>query len=162
MKEIKLTQNKTALIDDADFDWLNQWKWYADKAKHTFYAATNNIGNGEAKKIYMHRLIMKARPGEHIDHKTGNGLDCQRNNMRTCTNAENRRNRRKANGVASKYKGIYAIKSGKWAARICLNYKQMFLGYFNTEIEAAKAYNEAALKYHGEFANLNKISLLSE
>jgi hypothetical protein len=155
MKEIKLTQDKIALVDDDDFEYINQFKWYAGKYPNTFYAQ-RNLGK---VKIRMHREIMKTQLenniGKIIDHIDGNGLNNQKNNLRICTRAENGRNRHTINN-SSGYLGV--SKSGKkWKPTIKVNKKTIYLGYFKDKKDAAKAYNEAAIKYHGEFARPNII-----
>lgn len=153
MKLIPLSQGKFSQVDDEDFEWLNQWKWYAYKGINDVFYVARSIGR---KQIKMHRLILGLtifeERGDHIDH---NGLNNQRINLRKCTHQENCKNRKSAKGSSSKYLGV-RLKINRWNARITVLKKQKHLGYFKTEIDAAKAYNEAAIKYHGEFANLNK------
>jgi hypothetical protein len=102
---------------------------------------------------------MGANPGEHVDHVNGNGLDCRRENLRICSNAENRRNMRIERGV-SRFKGVARCLGNKtriWEAYIWHENRKIGLGAYRTEEEAARAYNAAALQYHGEFACLNEI-----
>lgn len=162
MRVIKLTQGKFALVDNADFEWLNQWKWYAaiDKTHHTHYALTrkSKVINGfDPPKLRMHRLILKVKnPKVPIDHRNRNGLDNQRHNLRICKHGENTRNCRRREGGSSKFKGVCAlIKRGKWRAEIMYNLKSFYLGEFDSETKAAKAYDKKAIQLHGEFANLN-------
>jgi len=99
---------------------------------------------------------MQPPPGMMIDHINGNGLDDRRANMRTCTNQQNMRNLRKRRSGSSIYKGVYYDKRRRtWYARICHNGKNIHLGTFATEIEAARAYDRAARRLFGEFARLN-------
>lgn len=159
MKKIKLTRGKVALVDDADFDWLNQLKWYASEAKkNTFYAMRVNCYGGERVSIFMHRLIVGLTDRKIlVDHKDGNGLNNQRQNLRSATPTQNCYNRRfyKAK-KSSKYKGVYLDRpGGSWYSKIQINRVRKYLGMFKSEIDAAIAYNEAATKYHGEFARLN-------
>lgn len=156
MKTIPLTKNKVVLIDDSDYSWLTQWKWYVKEKKtesgNTYYAAREE--NGET--ILMHRIIMNTPDNLEVDHKDRNGLNCQRYNMRNCTNQQNGCNR-KAWG-SSKYLGVSVVerKGGiKYRAIIQVNRRAKHLGYFSNEILAAQVYDEAAKQYHGEFANLN-------
>lgn len=94
-----------------------------------------------------------------IDHKNGNTLDNRRENLRICTYSENNRNRKQiSSNNKSGYKGVsWDKQKNKWRTCLNINKKQKHIGFFNDIIEAAKAYNEAAIKYFGEFAKLNKI-----
>ena len=104
---------------------------------------------------FLHRLIAGATKGEIVDHRNGNTLDNCRLNLRICAQAENTINR-KSKGGASRFKGVWLEKRrGKWVAEIRLNGKRKHIGTFVDEIEAAKAYDAAARKTHGEFATLN-------
>ena len=159
MKEIKLTQGKVALVDDKDFEYLNQFKWYAGKKKRNFYAYRKKWIDGGQKTIIMHRVIMNTPKGMEADHKDGNGLNNQEYNLRNCTTAQNTKNRRisKSNNKSG-YKGVYWKKSNKtWVAQIKNNYREIYIGCFQTKEGAARAYNEKAVEFYGEFANLNKI-----
>lgn len=156
MKEIPLTQNKVALVDDEDFESLSAYIWHAHKAPKspTYYAARND-GSGF---FYMHREIMNAAPGVKVDHKNGNGLDNQKSNLRFCTHHQNMMNRA-AHSTANKtsrFKGVYRIKSRPgWFAAIKFNRKTVNLGYFKTEEDAARSYDAKARELFGEFARPN-------
>jgi hypothetical protein len=159
MQSIKLTQNQVALVDDKDFDKVNQYKWFAwfDKKNNTYQARHSiYISKGKYKVILMHRLIINAKKGLEVDHKNHNGLDNRRSNLRICTRKQNSRNSKKACKSSAKYKGVYLIKStNKFGAQICVNNKRTYLGSFNTEEDAALVYNCAAQKLFGKFAYLN-------
>lgn len=156
MKEIKLTQGKVALVDDEDFELLNKFKWYTQRCENNFYAR-RFTSKPNRKNISMHREIIKPPIECFIDHKDHNGLNNQKNNLRICTILENGRNSRKRNDNSSGYKGVdYNKRERKFRARIKVDkMHRINVGYFNTAIEAAIAYDSAALKYHGKFANLN-------
>ena len=166
MKEIKLSQNKVTQVDDEDFEFLNKWKWIADKGKYTFYATRNDRSiPGKQKKIRMHRVILSLTDSKIIaDHRDRNGLNNQRDNLRIATLSQSNANRKSHKNSTSKYLGVNLKihkKSGKvytyWEAKIHTGGKQKTLGRFKNEIDAAKAYNKAASEIHKEFANLNII-----
>lgn len=156
MKRIKLTQGKVALVDDADYKWLNRWRWYARKGRSSFYV-TRSIGNRPNNTMMqMHRIIMKAKKGQEIDHRDGNGLNNQKSNLRFCTHGQNKMNCVKKVNSSSKYKGVYWHQpSGKWIARINLNKKRFHLGSFDSEYKAACVYDEKAKELFKEFAKPN-------
>jgi len=150
MKEIKLTKGQVALVDDEDFEWLNQWKWYASQSPcGIFYAVRTS------KHLTMHRLIMNTPDNMEVDHIDHNGLNNQRSNLRNCTSRQNHMNRRKIKSGTSIYKGVFANSTTRYVAYVRIEGKIKKIGSFKTEEDAARAYDEAAKKYYGEFANLN-------
>lgn len=160
MKLIPLTKGQFAQVDDEDFDYLNQFKWRCvnNYAVREDYAHIKKGGNGKTVSTSIHREILKAADGQIIDHIDRNGLNCQKSNLRFANRSQNGANRKSTAGSTSKYLGVHFDKwSGKWRAAITYNKKCLNLGRFNCEVEAAKKYNEAAIEYHGEFANLNNV-----
>ena len=156
MKRIELTQNKYALVDDNDFGYLNQWKWYAVQYPHSWYAVRQHRRiDGKQRTIRMHRELIKVKKNEQIDHINHNGLDNRRENLRICNLSQNKANSIRYQSNTSGFKGVH-YHGKKWQARISYNNKRISLGHFSSLNEAARAYNKAALKYHGVFANLNK------
>lgn len=157
MKEIKLLKGDIAIVDDADYDYLSQFKWYSVKTGNTFYAKRVD-GN---KRYFMHREILNAPNDKIIDHKDHNGLNNQRNNIRLCNKSENTRNmiRNNKDIKSSKYLGVSVRMSGRLKGQILafikVNYKNVYLGSFKSELDAAMARDVAAIKYHGDFARLN-------
>lgn len=154
MKEIDLLHGMFALVDDDDYEWLSQYKWYyAGK-----YAIRTKKKNSKTKTFYMHREIMRCKKGEEVDHANGNRLDNQRKNLRLCNQSQNSSNRDAKIGCTSKYKGVYWNKKAlKWYARVCFGRKCVYFGSFDDEKEAASAYNEHAFLYYGTFARLNNV-----
>lgn len=152
-KQIALTQGKFATVDDTDFEWLNQYSWNVQRR----YAARSFRINGKVKTVFMHREIMQPEQGQEIDHIDGNGFNNQRINLRICTRSQNMMNMKKPKDGRSEFKGITLFRGKQWMAQIGVNGRNIYIGMFDDPVSAAKAYNEAALKYHGEFARLNEI-----
>lgn len=160
MKEIKLTQGKVTLVDDEDYEYLNQFRWYAHKDCKTYYAIKNIRNDGKRSTITMHQKIMKTPKGMKTDHKDHDGLNNQKYNLRICSTQQNGANREKQIGCSSDFKGVFWSKRDKkWAACIGINKKSKRLGLFNSEIEAALVYNKVAKEKFGEFARINLILL---
>ena len=159
MKQIELTQNQYALVDDEDYNRLNKHKWcvmYSPGLKG--YYAVRGIKNGKPTLIYMHRIIMGAPKGMQIDHINHNILDNRKENLRVCTASQNGMNQKCRKNTTSEYKGVYWHKQNKkWRTRININGKRIYLGSFKSEIQAAKAYDKKAKILFGEFALLNNI-----
>jgi hypothetical protein len=150
MKIIPLTKGKAAFVDNKDFELVSSHKWKAVKRGYTYYAESTSAGPS------MHRLIMDAKRGQLIDHKNGNGLDNRRRNLRFATQAQNVQNGRAHRDSTSKYRGVcWDLGRRKWSAQICFNHKKTKIGFFDNEIEAAKAYDLKAKELFGEFARLN-------
>jgi hypothetical protein len=159
MKKILLNHGKFALVDDADFEMLNRYKWHAQPHRNTHYAVSGSFRiNGKQVLIKMHRIVLGFNRGDgnQSDHINGDGLDNQRANLRKTTNQENQRNNRLRCDSTSKLKGVHwDKKSNKWRGHIFDGSKKLHLGFFSTDIETAKAYDAAATKYFGRFAKLN-------
>jgi len=158
VKEILLTQGKVALIDDDDYDLVSSFKWYASKEGNCWYAMRQAY-NPIREKIRLHRFLLNPKPNEQCDHINGDGLDNRRNNIRIVTVSQNHMNRKRRLGSSSQFKGVSKCKStNKWVARIEVKQKHIHLGYFFDEVEAAKAYNVAALKHFREYARINQFN----
>jgi hypothetical protein len=153
MKEIPLTRGKVALVDDEDYDFLNQWKWYCSDEG---YAVRNIwLANGRHGAIKMHRAINQTPEGLETDHINHDRLDNQRANLRTATTNQNQWNQKtRKNNNSHGIKGVcWHKRAHKWEAHITAFKKQHHLGYFTDVEEAAQVYKEAAIKYFGEFAS---------
>lgn len=148
MKEIKLTQGQFAIVDDDDFDYLNQWKWYAVKHRNTFYATRME----KRKHIHMHRVIMHVCPKLITDHIDHNGLNNQKSNLRACTSSQNKMNVLPMSNTG--YLGVY-YQGNLIRAKIRVNGNSIHIGCYPSLEQAARAYDIKAKEYFGEFANLN-------
>jgi hypothetical protein len=153
-----MAQPRYAKVDPADYKRLRKYKFFARKSRNCFYAQMlepNAIT--EKNTLQMHQMILEVPEGMVVDHINNDGMDNRSANLRPATPAQNSYNRKKLSKQCnSKYKGVCWYKGYlKWQARITFEKKRIHLGYFKNEIDAAKAYDEAAKKYHGEFACLN-------
>lgn len=153
MKTIPLTQGLVALVDDADYEAVSAFKWFAMKVGRRFYAA-RNVCKPDGKWITqsLHRFLM---PGvDRVDHINGDSLNNQRYNLRPATHKQNLRGfQQKRLGTTSRFRGVGWNKEMlKWEARIKVDGKKIHLGYFKSETAAALVYDAAARKYFGEFA----------
>lgn len=157
VKKILLNSRKYpghyALVDDEDYEWLNQWNWTAHKkatkSRILFYAVrSSGQGLGQIKRHdSMHRLIMDGKKGQITDHINGNGLDNRRCNLRVVTFRQNQQNRHVK--TTSKYPGV-SLEHNRWKATMHLDGKTHYLGHFGTEIEAFNAYRKAVHELTGE------------
>ncbi|MBU1260306.1 MAG: HNH endonuclease [Planctomycetes bacterium] len=153
LRGIKLTLGKYAIVSLEDYERLNRHKWHTLTSHRTFYAMrTENY-----KTIYMHNEVIPPQADKVIDHIDRNGLNNSRSNLRLASRSQNCYNRKKKAGVRSKYKGVSYVKDRKKKWRVCVthNGKRIYLGYFDNQFDAAKAYDNAAKKYHKNFAVLN-------
>lgn len=165
MREVPLSQGMVALVDDADYEQVMAHTWSAHLEGTAYYAVTmvphpdggqTPSGRDRRKTLSMHRLLLGSKLAE-IDHKDGNGLNNQRNNLREATRTQNARNRKSVTGSSSQCVGVsFVTRTQKWQAQIKVGSKNFYLGQYATEQEAAEARDRAAVKFHGQFAKLNK------
>ncbi len=146
MKRIPLTQGLFTVVDDADFDGLNQSKWFAAKDGNTYYAVRRApIKRDKRGLIRMHRVIANTPPDALTDHIDGDGLNNTRTNLRVVSNQKNQHNQNhKQQNATSQFRGVcWDKRRTRWQANIAVDSKNKFLGYFTSEHEAAQAYDAA-------------------
>lgn len=151
-KEIEVSPNFIALVDDEDFELVCKYKWHNVGG----YAQTTFRSEGGRQNWYMHRLILNF-PESPIDHINNNPLDNRKQNLRVCTIRQNQQNQKLSERNKSGYRGVSYYKTrNKWRALISgSDGEVVFLGYFSNPEEAAKEYDKASMIYHGEFGKRN-------
>jgi hypothetical protein len=155
MKHIILTRNKTAIVDDCDFENLRQFNWYAGISKNNAFYAKREV---DRKCVYMHRKIIGALPGQIVDHIDGNTLNNQRFNLRIVDKNQSATNTRKSFKNKSGFKGVsYSKSNNGYIAQISHMGKMIHLGTFDTIEAAAISYKKASIKYHGDFARKTEL-----
>lgn len=153
---IPLSQGHTAQVDSCDYDDLIQFKWYAHFGGAHWYACRTTRDFGKISREYMHRRIMGVTERKVIvDHvNRAETLDNRRDNLRLATQSENHINTKMRSDNTSGFRGVHWHKDRKkWRACICFYKKEIFLGYFDSKMEAAAAYNKAAIALYGAFVN---------
>jgi hypothetical protein len=153
VRVLPLSKGKFAIVEAADYEELNKYKWFVQESSGAYYAVCR-MGK---ERVWMHRYLMNAPKDKKVDHKNNHTLDNRRENLRLASTGENNKNRRKMRGnFSSKYKGVFwNEKRKRWFARINVDGKLIHIGSFKKEKEAAKAYDAAAKKYHKVFARGN-------
>jgi hypothetical protein len=164
-RRIYVGEGRYAMVDPVLFYRLNRYHWtFNSKMERPYAYRYEYISNNKVKLISMHREIMNFPAGRLVDHENGNTFDNRIDNLRSATRAENAQNRGKTRTkTTSKYIGVYYDKKkNRWIVRIMCKHRKIHVGTFKDEIEAAKAHDIAAKKYHREFARLNFPELTAE
>lgn len=158
MKAIPLGRWKCVIVDNADYGIASVNHWHPHKGRSTFYASRLKYTDGKPKRVYLHReLLGITDPKIQVDHEDGNGLNCQRENLRIASNSQNHQGKmtRPAH-FTSRFRGVYWHKQNQnWCAEIKLLRQKKHIGSFTNEVDAARAYDEAAGHFFGEFAQRN-------
>ncbi len=159
MRILPLTQGLHAIVDDADFEWLKCFSWYAANVNGRFYAMTCMRDGGRQLKVPLHHMLAGCPlRGLVVDHADGCTLHDSRTNLRVCTRKENSWNTGKREGATSLYKGVSWCRTKKrWRAAIMADGKTHFGGYFRDEREAARRYDELASRFYGKFARTSGV-----
>ena len=165
MKTIPLTKGYEALVDDVDYENVSRFKWQADIQRRLDGTVRNVYATrrfaavaGKRRSVFLHRYLLNLRDPmiqcDHIDH---DGLNNSRQNLRVADQSQNAQNQRKQFNTRSVWKGVHSHKRGnkRWEARIQIQGHRISIGYFATERDAAKAYNDVAVNAFGEYACLN-------
>lgn len=156
----KNNQNMFTEVDDEDFELLNQWKWRGKKDGNSFYVYCKSY---KLKNKALHRIVIKAKKGEIVDHIDGNTLNNKKSNLRLCSKSQNSMNAKKRSSAkTSKYKCFYwNTERSVFKSFVCRmenrKQKKHYVGTFRNELDAAKAYNKKSKELFGEFARLNII-----
>jgi hypothetical protein len=146
------------IIDSEDLEIFKKYKWNICNKKGTLYILSFIKINGKRKTIYYSRVITNAPDNVIVDHIDGNTLDNRKCNLRFVNKKQNAQNMKSNKNSTSKYKGVSFDKQRKlWRVVLKVDMKQIYIGRFNLEKDAALAYNKSALQYFGEYARLNKI-----
>ena len=153
MIKIRLSNSpKSFIIDNEDYGRVIKYKWYVGgRNESTISTIINNVC------ILLNRYLLNYTGQLNVDHKDRNFLNNQKNNLRLATQSQNQANNFYTNNTSG-YKGVcWKADRAKWYAQIRVNHQQINIGSFRDIKDAARAYNQAAIKHFGEFAWLNKI-----
>lgn len=159
--ELILSDGQVSLVEESDYIFFHQWAWHPNRGRHTTYVIGTECSKQQHKSLMLHREIIKLQgyniEGLLVDHKDRNGLNNLHNNLRICNSSQNRANSQKRSDNTSGYIGVSLEKNcWKWRARITYNHTRHSLGLFDNEKDAARAYNERAIYYWGNFASINE------
>lgn len=162
---VPLSKGLFALVDARDLARVSRYRWHVVRRGQVSHAMRTVKADGRKRTVFMHRWLLDAPAGLEVDHRNGNGLDNRRSNLRLATHAQNAINHRRSSpSKSSRYHGVCWNKARNcWRVVICAGErerergpaKQIYIGSFRNEVAAARAYDRAALRHHGEFAVTN-------
>jgi hypothetical protein len=158
-RKIYLGLGRFTIVEPRDYYLIRRFKWFVHGNGSNLYAARSALTDDlRSRIIYLHRQLMSPPAGLVVDHRNCDSLDNRRANLRVVTQAVNMRNRRKRKNTSSRYIGVHFDKQrNKWSVHIRYNGRKIWLGRFDDESEAARAYDAAAKKYFGEIVRLNNV-----
>jgi len=156
MKELKLhgklAAGRFAVVDDNDFGYINQFRWFFNGR----YIYRRNCTNSSLPKtVLLHREIMGFPVGKLVDHEDRNPFNNTKRNLRVCSSSQNNVNRGKINGTINNFKGVNRSGNGAFKAEIKFGGKQIYIGSFYSELYASYAFDIASLIINEEFSSLN-------
>lgn len=147
--EIRMRGGSTTIVSVEDAELVGGVCWHTNGRGYA-------IGVIDGRRVYLHRLIAGAKPGQHVDHANRDRMDNRRPNLRVATPGQNAANQRKRTGATSRFKGVsWSAKERRWLASITVDYRHIRLGVFAVEAAAARAYDAAAMERFGAFALTN-------
>lgn len=157
-RQIALTRGYVAVVDDEDFDRVSRFRWHAvphqrSDGTELVYAKREGRKGEPRKNVFMHHEVLGSF--DRHDHRDGNGLNNQKDNLRPASYNENNCNTRKRGGTSSRFRGVSLFSAHRWSASIQFGTHRKWLGLYDSEESAALAYDREARKLHGEFARLN-------
>jgi len=151
---LPLTRGQATLVDDADGDWLRQWRWLL---VGNGYAGRFVRSGGTSRLVYLHRLLLDAGPDQRVDHINGDRLDNRRDNLRLVSHRQNQQNRRPSTDTSSGRKGVtWHARIHKWHVRITVDGQRLHLGYYADLETASRLYDAAARLFFGDYARPNE------
>jgi hypothetical protein len=161
MSQLLLHDGRITLVDPWVFNWAQWMSWHVNKSvrnKIGYVTSTVRHHSKGTDRLYLHRLIVNPPDGFAVDHINGDTLDNRCCNLRMASLAQNMANRTSRQDRLSRFKGLnWDRQYSRWIVRISVNKRRIIVGYFTDEVDAARAYNEAAKIHHGEFALLNEV-----
>lgn len=158
--DLELTKGWFAIVSERGYKKAAPYSWFAQTSPEGYVYAASHLGR-RGPAVLLHRFLTDASEDQIVDHRNRDTLNCFEDNLRICTRSQNCANQKVRSTNTSGFKGVNWKKPGRknpvgrWVSRICVQYKRIQLGYFDSAAEAARAYDVAAMKHFGEFAKTN-------